>query len=44
MGLQVNLTLPWRKTGEPQSGDGGGQQHAPYSMLFESSLVNTGAL
>src|SRR6266849_3157369 len=22
MGIQVNLMLPWRKTGEPQSGDG----------------------
>ncbi len=22
MGLQVNLMLPWRKTGEPHSGDG----------------------
>jgi hypothetical protein len=22
IGLQVNLTLPWRKMGEPQSGDG----------------------
>ena len=42
MGLQVNLMLPWRKTGEPQRGDGAFRQHATYSILLESSTVNTG--
>ena len=44
MGLQVNLILPWRKTGEPQKRGRGVQQHATYSILFESSFVNTGDL
>ena len=44
MGLQVNLMLPWRKMGEPPKRGRGVQQHATYSMLFESFIVNTGDL
>ena len=43
MGLQVNLMLPWRKMGEPQSGGRGVQQHATYRIPFESCIVNTGS-
>ena len=42
MGLQVNLMLPWRKMGEPQSGDGAFSNTPPTAFLLESCIVNTG--
>ena len=44
MGLQVNLTLPWRKTGEPQSGDGAFSNTPPTAFRLCSHIVNTGDL
>ncbi len=38
MGLQVNLTLPWRKTGEPQSGDGAFSNTPPTAFCLSPSL------
>jgi hypothetical protein len=38
MGLQVNLLLPWRKTGEPQSGDGAFSNTPPQPFRLSPSL------
>ena len=38
MGLQVNLTLPWRKMGEPQSGDGAFSNTPPTAFCLSPSL------
>ena len=38
MGLQVNLTLPWRKTGEPQRGDGAFSNTSVSHLLHEALL------
>ena len=38
MGLQVNLTLPWRKTGEPQSGDGAFSNTPPPAFCLSPLL------
>jgi hypothetical protein len=37
-GLQVNLILPWRKTGEPQSGDGAFSNTPPKPFRLSPSL------
>jgi hypothetical protein len=37
MGLQVNLTLPWRKMGEPQSGDGAFSNTPPTAFRLSPS-------
>jgi hypothetical protein len=42
IGLQVNLILPWRKMGEPPERGRSVQQHATYSIPFESFIMNTG--
>ncbi len=42
MGLQVNLILPWRKTGEPQSGDGVFSNTPPTAFVcFRSACVTS---
>jgi hypothetical protein len=38
MGLQGNLILPWRKTGEPQSGDGVFSNTPPQSCCLSPLL------
>jgi len=38
MGLQVNLTLPWRKTGEPQRGDGAFSNTPPTAFCLSPLL------
>jgi len=38
MGLQVNLTLPWRKMGEPQSGDGAFSNTPPTAFRLSPAL------
>jgi hypothetical protein len=38
IGLQGNLNLPWRKTGEPQSGDGACSNTPPPAFCWRPSL------
>jgi len=38
MGLQVNLMLPWRKTGEPQRGDGAFSNTPPTAFCWSPPL------
>src|SRR6266852_221792 len=37
IGLQVNLTLPWRKMGEPQRGDGAFSNTPPPAFCLSPS-------